>query len=185
MGCQITSGIAIDCNSLKRVGGLNKELWLFNISDLRVPIAALTSGFVTSIPLLVYRTLYKIEGNKYSHSFEINEQRSEEGNVQWEHKLMIKVVNTTPGEDQVLEDLATGEFGAVVRTNNNDFFILGAQNGLTSTEAQLLSGKNSGDSSATSVTLTGNEATVYKRLLNGDVNNTVAMLNAMTSLSQA
>lgn len=38
MGCTITSGITINCDSLKRVGGLNSALWLFNISDLATPI---------------------------------------------------------------------------------------------------------------------------------------------------
>lgn len=181
MGCTITAGITITCDALKRVGGLNKRLWLFNNSDLATPIVATTDGYVTNIPLTVYRTLYKIEGTKFAHSFEINEQRSDEGNVQWEHKLMVKVVNTTPTEDAILEDLTVGEFGAIVQTNNNEFFILGATNGLTSTEAKLTSGQKSGDSSASSITLTGNEQSIYKRLQRTDVNTTLAYLNAMTA----
>ena len=73
------------------------------------------------------------------------------------------------------------EVGAVVQTNNNEFIILGAQNGLSSTESQLKSGKKSGDSSSSTITLTGNEQSVYKRFLKTDVNTTLSILNAMTA----
>ena len=182
MACTITSGISITCDALKRVGGLNKRFWLFNISNLTTPIVALTDGYVTDINLATYATLYKFEGNKYSHSFEINEQRSDEGNVQWEHKLMAKIVNTDPTADAILEDLAVSEVGAIVQTGNNEFLILGAQNGLTSTESKLASGQKSGDSSSSAITLTGNEQSIYKRLLvGGSVNSTLAYLNARTA----
>lgn len=182
MACSISTGLTITCDSLKRVGGLNKDLWLFNLSDLATPIVAVTDGYVTNVPLSTYRTLYKIQGTKFAHSFEINEQRSDEGLVQWEHKLMLKVMNSNPTDDALLEDLTVGEFGGIVRTNNNEFLILGAQNGMTSTEAKLQSGQKSGDSSASTITLTGNEQSVYKRLLiGGSVNNTIAYLNAATA----
>lgn len=180
MSCGITSGITIACSDLKRVGGLNKRLWLFNIDDLAQPLVALNSGFVTNIPLTTYRTLYKIEGPKFAHSFSIKEQRSDDGNVQWEHSLNIKVYNTDPTEDATLENLTIGEFGAVVQTNNLEFLILGGQNGLTSTESEVKSGQKSGDSSISNIVLTGNEASIYKRLLRTDVNSTLAYLNAMT-----
>ncbi len=179
MACGITAGFTITCDALKRVGGLNKRLWLFNLSDLATPIVGTTDGYVTNIPLTTYRTLYKVEGTKYAHSFEINEQRSDEGNVQWEHKLMLKVLNTTPTEDAILEDLTVSEVGAVVQTGNNEFLIIGGANGLISTESKLQSGQKSGDSSSSSITLTGNEQSIYKRLLRTDVNTTLAYLNAM------
>ena len=181
MACSISSGLTISCDALKRVGGINKRIWLGNINDLASPIVALTDGYVTNIPLSTYRTLYKFEGTKYAHSFEINEQRGDEGNVQWEHKLLIRLANTTPTDDAVLEDLTVSEVFAVIQTNNNEFFILGGQNGLTSTESKLKSGQKSGDSSSSEVTLTGNEQSVYKRLLRVDVNTTLTMLNAMTA----
>lgn len=181
MACEITAGISISCDALKRVGGVNKRLWLFNLTDLSTPIVALTDGYVTNIPLSTYQSLYKIEGAKFAHSFEINEQRSDEGNVQFEHKVMIKIVNTTPTEDAVLEDLTTSEVGAIIQTNNNEFLILGAQNGMSATETKIQSGQKSGDSSASVVTLTGNEQSIYKRLLRTDVNSTLAYLNAITA----
>lgn len=180
MACEISTGLTINCDVLKRAGGLFKRFWLGNISGLATPISALTDGYVTNIPLTTYQTLYKVEGTKFSHSYEINEIRSDEGLVQFEHKLMPKIFNTTPAADQFLEDLTTSEVFAVVQTNNLEFLILGAQNGLTATEMQLASGQKSGDSSATTLTLTGQEQSIYKRLLRTDVNTTLAYLNAMS-----
>lgn len=179
--CGITAGISITCDALKRVGGINKRVWLFNISALSTPIVALTDGFVTNIPLTTYQTLYSIDGTKFAHSFEINEVRSDEGNVQWEHKLMLRVLNITPTTDAILEDLTVSEVGAIVQTNNLEFLILGGQNGLTSTEAKLKSGQKSGDSSSSEMTLSGYEQSIYKRLLRVDTNTTLAYLNAMTA----
>jgi hypothetical protein len=158
MGCKITSGITINCDSLKRVGGLNSALWLFNISDLATPINSLIDGYTTNIPLLTYRTLYKVEGPKYSHSFEVNEIRDDEdGTVQWEHKLILKIVNTTPEDDAFLEDLTVADVGAIVLTSNREFVILGGQNGMTCLEGVVTSGQKTGDSTSSSVTLIGYE----------------------------
>lgn len=165
MACTITTGINITCADLKRSGGLNKRLWLFNLDDLSTAIVATQAGFITNIPLTIYRTLYKIEAAKWAHSFEVNEQVTESGNVQWEHKLMLKAFNTDPTEDLTVETLGIGEFGAIVQTNNLEFLILGAQNGMSATEAKLKSGKKPGDDSTTEITLTGIEQTIYKRLL--------------------
>jgi|SRR6478609_3323099 len=165
MACTITTGINISCSDLKRAGGINKRLWLFNIDDLATAIVATQTGYITNIPLTTYRTLYKIEAAKFAHSYEVNEQITESGNVQWEHKLMLKVFNTDPTEDATLETFAIGEFGAIIQTNNLEFLILGAQNGMSSTEAKLKSGKKPGDDSTTEITLTGIEQTIYKRLL--------------------
>lgn len=178
--CGIGAGIGINCDALKRAGGLNKRFWLGNISGLNTPMVANTDGYLTNIPLTTYLTLYQFAGPKFGHSFEVNEQRGDEGNVQWEHKLMIKLLNTTPTDDAVVEDLAVSEVFAVVQTNNLEFLVLGAQNGMTSTEAKLSSGQKSGDSSSSAMTLTGFETSIYKRLLRTDFNTTLAYLNAMS-----
>lgn len=186
MACTITNGVNIICSDLKRSGGLNKRLWLFNLDDLAQPIVTTQAGFVTNIPLTTYRTLYKIEAAKFAHSFEVNEQVTESGNVQWEHKLMMKLFNTDPTEDLTLETLTIGEFGAIIQTNNLEFLILGAQNGMSSTESKLKSGKKPGDDSTSDITLTGIEQNIYKRLLRQGsiasdptaINATLAYLNA-------
>jgi hypothetical protein len=70
---------------------------------------------------------------------------------------MLKIVNTTPEDDALLEDLSVSEVGAIVLTGNREFIILGGQNGMTALEGVVSSGQKTGDSSASSITLVGYE----------------------------
>jgi len=186
MSCSISSGIGIVCNDLKRVGGVNKRVWLFNLDDLRTGIDV-TQSYVSTLNLITYATLYKFEGAKYSHSAEAKLVRTEAGNVSWEHTVNLKINNTSYQEDAVLEALAVAEVGAIVQTNNNEFLIYGAGNGLICTEQTDPTGVKLGDDESTTVKLSGSESTLPKRLIiaagtSGNITQqTLFYLNAITS----
>ena len=186
MSCGIGSGIGIACVDLKRVGGVNKRVWLFNIDDLRTGIDV-TQSYITTLNLITYATLYKFEGAKYSHSAEAKLVRTEAGNVSWEHTVNLKINNTTYQEDAVLESLGVAEVGAIVQTNNNEFLIYGAGNGLTCTEQKDPTGVKLGDDESTTVKLSGSESTLPKRLIiaagtSGNITQqTLFYLNSITS----
>lgn len=186
MACTISSGVGIACADLKRVGGVNKRIWLYNLDDLRTGIDV-TQSFVSTLNLITYATLYKFEGAKYSHSAVSKLVRTDAGNVSWSHEVNLKINNTTYQEDAVLEALAVAETGAIVQTNNNEFFIYGAQNGLTCTEAEDPTGVKLGDDESTTVKLMGSEPTMPKRLIiaagtSGNITQqTLFYLNSITS----
>ncbi len=190
MACTISSGISIDCNNLRRQGGLNKRLWLFNLEDLRTSIDV-TQSTVTTLNLITYATLYKFEGAKYSHSATSKAVRSDAGNVSFEQTVMMKISNTNATEDAVLQDLSVAEVGAIVQTNNNAFLIYGAGNGLTCTGLESTTGEKLGDDSRSVITLTGTEITLPKRLVipagtSGNVTQqTIYYLNAITNSTLA
>lgn len=186
MSCAIGSGIGITCADLKRVGGVNKRIWLFNLDDLRTGIDV-TQSYVSTLNLITYATLYKFEGAKYSHSAESKLVRTDAGNVSWEHTVNLKINNTTYQEDAVLEALGVSEVGAIVQTNNNEFLIYGAQNGLTCTEQVDPTGVKLGDDESTTVKLSGSEPSLPKRLIiaagtSGNITQqTLFYLNSITS----
>lgn len=186
MACSISSGIGIACADLKRVAGLNKRLWLFNMDDLRTPIDV-TQSTITNLNLTAYALLYKFEGQKYSHSAGTKLVRTESGNISFEHTVNMKVNNTTATEDQVVESLATAEIGAIVQTNNNEFFIFGGGNGLTMMEMEDSTGQKQGDEEVTVIKLVGTETTLAKRFARpagtqGSIlNETLYYLNALTN----
>lgn len=186
MSCSISSGIGIACADLKRVGGVNKRVWVFNLDDLRTGIDV-TQSYISTLNLITYATLYKFEGAKYSHSAESKLVRTDAGNVSWEHTVNLKINNTTYQEDAVLEALAVAEVGVIVQTNNNEFLIYGAQNGLTCTEQTDPTGVKLGDDESTTVKLSGSEPTTPKRLIiaagtSGNiVQQTLFYLNSITS----
>ncbi len=129
--CTITAGIDIICNDLRRTGGVAKNVWLFNIPNLRASIDVDSTTYITTIELNTYATLYRFEGAKFSHSATANLVKTDSGNVSFTHELIMKVFNTNPTDDQVLQDLTVAEVGAIVQTNNDEFFIYGAGNGLS------------------------------------------------------
>lgn len=186
MSCEIGSGIGISCADLKRVAGLNKRLWLFNMDNLRTPIDV-TQTTITNINLNAYASLFKFEGQKYAHSASAKLVRTDSGNISFEHTVNMKVNNTTATEDQVIEALATAEVGAIVQTNNNEFFIFGAGNGLTMMEMEDSTGQKQGDEEVTVIKLVGSETTLAKRFARpagtqGSIlNETLFYLNALTN----
>lgn len=164
MPCTISSGITVDCSNIKRVGGLNKRLWLFNMDDLRTQIDV-TQSTVTNLNFNTYASLYKFEGSKFTHSAEAKLIRSESGNISWEHTVNIKINNVNASEDAVLEALAAAEVGCIVQTSNNEFLIYGAGNGLTCMEMVDPTGTKQGDDENTTLKLVGSESTLPKRLV--------------------
>lgn len=179
--CVITAGIGIDCSNLRRAGGLNKRLWLGNNSDLRVPISA-TANVITTLEFLTYASLYKFEGAKYAHSAQWTLQKNTDSGVaQFLHSVTMRIYNTSYQDDQILQDLAVAEVFAVVQTNNNEFLIYGGPNGLSASEGTGPTGKVAGDDTSTTITLTGNEISLPKRFDAGNVNATLALLEAYTA----
>lgn len=182
MGCTITAGIGIDCTDLRRTGGVAKKVWVGNIEDLRAPFNVDSVAVISNIELNTYRTLYAFEGAKFSHSATSNLAKTDSGNVSFTHEVTLKVYNTNMSDDVILQNLAVAELFVIVQTLNDDFFIYGAANGLSASAIAAQTGKNAGDDSTTTVTLTGSERTLPKRFsVNGDKNLTLARLNAQTA----
>ncbi len=161
--CTITAGINIDCNDLRRTGGVAKNVWLGNITDLRAPFDVDATSIINTIELNTYATLYKFEGAKFSHSAVTNLVKTDDGNVSFTHELTAKVYNTSMSDDITLQNLTVAEVFAIVQTNNDDFFIFGAGNGLSCSSLTAPTGKNAGDTSITTIVLTGSERTLPKR----------------------
>lgn len=181
MPCTITAGIGIVCADLRRTGGLAKQVWLGNITDLRAQFNVDTTANITSIELVTYATLYKFEGAKFAHSATSDMKKTDSGNVSFEHSLQMRVYNTSIADDQILESLSTSDVFAVVQTMNDDFLIYGAANGMSASEIKAQSGKNSGDDSTTMVTLLGSERTMPKRFFDTSKTQTLARLNAQSA----
>jgi hypothetical protein len=188
MACTITSGIGLSCSDLKRVAGVNKRVWLFNIDDLRTPIDT-TQTFLTTLNFNTYALIYKFEGVKYSHSAESKLLKSDNGNASWQHTVNLNINNTSFTEDQILEALAIAEVGAIVQTNNQEFLVYGGGNGLTCIDQTDPTGVKANDNEMTTVVLQGTETSTYKRLLvpagaNGNIfQSTLFYLNAISNIN--
>lgn len=180
MACTVTSGITITCDALKRAGGIAKKVWVGNITDLRVPIDETLSSYITSIEFTTYASLRAFEGAKFSHEASSTLQVSE-GNVSYQHQVILRLINDDPTDDGVLEDLATSDVFVIVQTNNNEFKIYGAGSGLSASAETDNTGRQVTDASLSIITLTGVSRFKPKRFLRTDVATTLTYLNAMVA----
>lgn len=180
--CGIAAGIGVTCNDLRKPGGLFKDAWAFNIDDLRNPLAVEVDGYITDLPMDTYRLLYKFQSTKFSHEATWTEQTGEGGNKSYRQQVTLRLFNSNPTDDAVLEDLGVSNVGVIVKTNAGEFLIYGAENGLTSEGSTGGSGRQGTDATTSQVILVGDERFLPKRLLiGGSATLTQAYIDAMTA----
>lgn len=165
MSCGITSGINITCDDLKRVGGVNKRVWIFNISDLADEKYTETTGYISAINFDTYGGTYGFVSKKKSHSGGFSVQKQQPGgNSFYQHDAILKLFPDSPTEDSVIENLVVSDVGLIIEDNNEQFFLYGADNGLEVTEGTQNSGQENASDVALSLTFTGEEKDLPKRL---------------------
>lgn len=179
--CLFNTGMGVTCDDLRKPGGLFKDAWGFNLTDLTSPLPVSLAQYVTNIPLATYRGLYKFSSTKFSHEFTWTEQKGDGGNPSYVQNLTLRLFNSTPTDDAAIEDLSLADSVWIVKTNAGEYLILGAENGLGSEGSTGGSGRQSVDSTTSQIILVGTERFLPKRLLiGGSAANTAAYLAAAT-----
>lgn len=183
INCGISNGIDVSCEDLRKPGGLYRDVWVGNLSDLRVPFPVEEVGYMTTIEMLTYMGLYRFSSTKFSHEATWTEQLGEGGNVSYLQTVVLRLFNSTPEDDRAIEDLGVSEVFVITRSNAGEYLIWGAESGLSAgdgTQGGL--GRQSTDSTASEISLQGAERFLPKRLLIGGTSAaTLAALNAMTA----
>lgn len=178
--CGITQGFNFDCNSLKRVSGV-RRVWAGNVEDF-VQIDPNGTGYVTGLQMKTgYDGLYEFESKKFSHQFTHNLSVGEGGAVSWLQVGVLRLFVDTPAEVAALSDLAVANVFFIVLTNNNEFRIYGAENGMTAVDPTTgTTGRLQGEDTTDSITMNGNEKLPYRILLkNGSYAETLALIEAI------
>lgn len=178
IACGIQNGIDASCDSLRKPGGLGREAWAFNLSDLRNALPVSSEGYITDLPLNTYQGLYKFSSAKYNFEYTWTEQTGDGGNKSYQISLTLRLFNSTPTDDAVIEDLGVSETVFVIKTNAGEYLILGAENGLSSDGSTGGAGRQATDPTTSSVVLVGVERFLPKRL--NIASGTAAYLEAMT-----
>lgn len=182
LNCRVVEGIDINCDDLRKPGGLYREAWVFNLTDLVSPLNVSAQDYITNLPLTTYRGLYKFAGSKYSHEATWTEQTSDGGNKSYQQSVTLRIFNSNPSHDAAIENLGVAEVGVIVKTNAGEYLIYGAENGLTSDGSTGGSGRQATDATTSSIILVGTERFLPKRLLiNGSTANTAAYIAAATA----
>lgn len=174
--CNISAGIGVDCSDLRRVGGLNKRIWFFNLSG--VTYTTNVNGYITALSFPTYEGLYTFEGKKNSHSSGYQLINQEGANKFFQHDSVVKLFATTPDDQSVIEDLAVASVGIIVETSNREFVLYGKDNGMDLiTLVQNTGAVGASDVSAT-LTFQGSESEMPKFVLSTDYETTLTLLES-------
>lgn len=180
LNCGIENGIGINCEDLRRPGGLYRAVWVFNLGDLRVPIDVTIADYVTNLELNTYQGLYYFESTKFSHEAVWTQQNGDGGNVSYLQTVTLRLPTFNPASDKVIEDASVSDLVVITRSNSGEYQIWGAENGVSAGDGTTGgSGRQGTDSTFTTLVLTGVERYLPKRLLiGGSDSSTLAYLNA-------
>ena len=166
MACGIESGIGVNCSALRRVGGVNKRAYAFNVEDTTYGEDA--NGYIDNIIPEAYGGLYKIESRKESHSGGYTGvEQTPGGNKFYQHDVILKTFPDSPADDQALEALFVAEVGIILESNNKEFFLYGKDNGMSASADAQNTGQAAASDIADSMTFVGQEPDMPKRILVG------------------
>lgn len=166
LSCKVASGgMSNDCTSRLKVSGLDKTFWVGYKGDLDTQISLAQTADINALDFGSYGVLYRFEGSKFAHDFTWEEKVTSGGNISYDHTFNWKLTPDTTADDVQIQKLNLGDdIFIVVQDLNQNFYILGAGSGMSSTASTGGSGgKESGGDTAASGTLLANETTVPLR----------------------
>lgn len=161
MSCKVTSGITNTCADLLKSSGLGKTFWAGYLSDLDTRFNLSLSADIGTIDFGSYGVLYRFDGQKFSHDWTSTLAVANGGNKSWTQVFNAKLTSGSTADDLQLQKLQVGDdIFIIAEDSNQQFWILGAGNGLTANEGTSSSGgKENGGDISDIVNLTGSEIT--------------------------
>lgn len=182
MGCRVTAGVSNTCADLLKGSGLAKRFWATYNSMLDTPISLAQTADISSIDFGSYGGFYLFETGKFASDFTWNMVLASGGNKSFDQVFSTKLTPGSTTEDLNMQKLLIGDDIIIMAEDmNQEFYILGAGNGLTGSEGSGGSGgKESGGDLADVIVLKGNEKTKYLRFATaGGYTTTLAYIRSL------
>jgi hypothetical protein len=153
MPCALTSGYSLDCKDSS--GGITE---VYFIEKANVSSVATASGVVTGLTKASGKRFWKYELPKETGNFTNNPQVStENGTLFFEQGLTIVINKLSASVNTELKLLAQNVLIAVVKDNNNKYWMLGKERGVDMAASESGSGTAFGDRSGYTLNFTGKE----------------------------
>lgn len=161
MSCKVSSGITNDCTARLRGSGLGGTFWVGYLGDLDTQISTTQAADINTLDFGSYGGLYRFDGSKFAHDFTWELALATGGSVSYNQAFNWKLTPNSTADDLTIQKLNLGDdIFIVTKDLNNNFWILGAANGLQASAANGGSGgKETGGDTSDQGTLSGNEPT--------------------------
>lgn len=160
MACNVENGITNTCADLLRVGGMDLTFWVTYKSQLDTQISLTQTADISTLDFGAYGGLVRFDGNKFAHSAGSELSVAAGGNKSYKQTFTAKLLANSTADDVSLQQLALGNDVIIIaQTNNREFFIYGAGNGLTAEAGSQNSGQTADSDTTDTITLSGQELT--------------------------
>lgn len=182
---EILQGIDPNCDALNKVGGIDKRVWVGQLSQLS-GYTTDGSGYINTVTLAtissIQQTLKKFTGKKFKHAATVEGVVGENVNT-INQSLALSLYYSTPAERQAIEQLFNADDVFVfVEGNYGGVEAYGIDLGLNGSALTGGLGTLLNDNTAIIVTLSGEQRTLPKQVLvGGTLTATIAYLDGISS----
>lgn len=161
-GCIAMSGLNVNCDDIKKIGGVQGDFWALNLkNDLGEKLQYTedpTGKIITDIIVQSGSQAYLVEGEKYAHSWGHNRVKTELA----KHYAQVVAIRQLAGNEDFLvwfdEFFTASGLVFIFETNEKRFVVLGQNNGLTGIEGDSFDSGTAADSDVTTtIDFTGEE----------------------------
>lgn len=179
----LIQGLNPSCEALNKVGGVNKRVWIGQMSQLdeAIPFVVDTNtGYVTALGFISTspaQKLFRFIGKTYKNSGSYELQVGENANT-YNHSVTLALYHFTPEDRKTIETLAKADdVFVIIETEAQQVEIFGFNKGLTASAGTGGTGTNLNDSTAYTLTLSGQQLTMPKLMFITSFAATVDYLN--------
>lgn len=166
--CGIGAGMTFSCDDKQdAAGGLKQDFYVANVGEID-SLSFDGNGYVSSINFEAYKGLYKFKGVKAKSTAGSDIQRGEGGIAYYPHEVNATLLDITPAQKEVLEDLAGSETVWILPTSTGRYEMYGWPLGLEITAGPRNSGETSQANASRLVTLSGDQPFLEKVVLMDD-----------------
>lgn len=167
--CKVIYGIDNACADLLQASGVDKDFWVFYISDLSTRISLAQTGPISTLSFLSYMGLVKFSGQKFAHKADSELMVAAGGSISYTHKAMVKLMSLNTTDDVELQRLSQAtDLGLIIQDNNENFFIYGPSKGLSAVAGPIkTTGQAAGEDTSATLNFLGNEKVLPLRFDRG------------------
>jgi len=177
---ELLQGIDPNCDALNKVGGINKRVWVGQLSQL-VGYTTDVDGYVNTVTLAATsptpQLLKKFIGKKFKHTATFEGEVGENVNV-INQSIALSLYYSTPAEREAIEQLFNADDVFIfVEGNYGGIEVYGIDLGLNG--SALTGGLQTllNDNTATIVTLSGQQLTLPKQFKTGTLAQDITYLD--------
>jgi hypothetical protein len=139
---------------------MDLTFWVTYKNQLDTQISLTQTADISTLDFGAYGGLVRFDGNKFAHSGGYELTVAGGGNKSYKQTFSAKLLTNSTADDVSLQQLALGNDAIIIaQTNNREFFIYGAGNGLTAESATQNTGQTGDSDTTDTITLSGQELT--------------------------